>query len=45
MCEKNEDVVRVRMPGKELVDMSAKYVDVVLNKGKCSDIIECLCTK
>ncbi len=45
MCEKNEDVIRVCMQVKELVDMRDKYVDGVLNRGKCSEIIECLCTE
>ncbi len=44
MCEKNEDVIRVCMQVKELVVMKDKYVDGVLNKGECSEIIECLCT-
>ncbi len=29
MCEKNEDVIRVYMQVKELVDMRDKYIDVV----------------
>ncbi len=32
MCEKNEDVLRVCIQVKELVDRSAKYVDGVLLK-------------
>ncbi len=42
MCEKNEDVIRVCMQVKELVDMRDKYVNGVLNRGECSEIIECL---
>ncbi len=34
MCEKNEDVIRVCMQVKELVDMRDKYVDGVLNRGE-----------
>ncbi len=45
MCEKNEDVIRVCMQVKELVDMRDKYVDGILNRGECSEIIECLCTE
>ncbi len=45
MCEKNEDVIRVCKQVKELVDMRDKYVDGVLNRGECSEIIECLCTE
>ncbi len=45
MCEKNEDVIRVRMQVKELVDMRDKYIHGVLNRGECSEIIECLCTE
>ncbi len=41
MCEKNEDVIKVCMQVKELVDMRDKYV----NRGECSEIIECLCTE
>ncbi len=33
MCEKNEDVIRVCMQVKELVDMMDKYVHGVLNRG------------
>ncbi len=45
MCEKNEDVIRVCMQVKELVDMRDRYVDGVLNREECSEIIECLCTE
>ncbi len=45
MCEKNEDLIRVCMQVKELVDMRDKYVNGVLNRGECSEIIECLCTE
>ncbi len=47
MCEKNEDVIRVCMQVKGLVDMRDKYVHVdgVLNRGECSEIIEYLCTE
>ncbi len=45
MCEKNEDVIRVCMRVKELVDMRDEYVDGVLNKEECNEIIECLCTE
>ncbi len=45
MCEKNEDVIRVCMQVKELVDMMDKYVNGVLNRGECSEIIESLCTE
>ncbi len=45
MCEKNEDVTRVCMQVKELVDMRDKYVDGVLNRGEYSEITECLCTE
>ncbi len=45
MCEKNEDVIRVCMQVKEIVDTRDKYVDGVLNRGECRDIIECLCTE
>ncbi len=45
MCEKNEDVIRVCMQVKELVDMRDKYVDGVLNRAECSEIIECLSTE
>ncbi len=45
MCEKNEDVIKVCMQVKELVDMRDKYVDGVLNRGECSEIIQCLCTE
>ncbi len=45
MCEKNEDVIRVCMQIRELVDMRDKYVDGVLNRGEFSEIIECLCTE
>ncbi len=33
MCEKNEDVIRVCMQVKELVDMRDTYVHGVLNRG------------
>ncbi len=33
MCNKNEDVIRVCMQVKELVDMRDKYVDGVINRG------------
>ncbi len=33
MCETNEDVIRVYMQVKELVDMRDKYVDGILNRG------------
>ncbi len=36
MCEKNEDVTRVCMQVKELVDMRDKYIHGVLNRGECS---------
>ncbi len=42
MCKKNEDVIRVCMQVKELVDMRDKYINGVLNS---SEIIECLCTE
>ncbi len=42
MCENNEDVIRVCMQVKELVDMMDRCIDRVLNKGVCSEIIECL---
>ncbi len=42
MCEHNEDVITVYMQIKELVDMRDKYIDGELNKGECSEIIECL---
>ncbi len=42
MCEKNEDVIRVCMQVKELVDMRIKYIDGLLNRVECSEIIECL---
>ncbi len=45
MQEKNEDVIRVCMQVKELVDMRDKYIDGVLNRGGCSEIIECICTE
>ncbi len=45
MCEKNEDVIIVCMQVKELVDMRDKFVDGVLNRVECSEIIECLCTE
>ncbi len=45
MCEKNEDVIRVCMQVKDLVDMRDKCVDGVLNRGECGQIIECLCTE
>ncbi len=45
MWEKNEDVIRVCMQVKELVDIRDRYVDGVLNRGECSEIIECLCTQ
>ncbi len=45
MYEKNEDVIRVCLQVKEIVDMRDKYIDGVLNMGKYSEIIECLCTK
>ncbi len=45
MCEKNEDIIRVCMQVKEQVDMSDKYVHGVLNRGECSEIIECLYTE
>ncbi len=35
----------VHVQVKELVDMRDKYVDRVLNRGECSEIIECLCTE
>ncbi len=38
MCE-NEDVIRVCMQVKEIVDIRDKYVDGVLNRGECSEII------
>ncbi len=43
--EKNEDVIRVCMQVKELVDIKDKKVDRALNRGECSEIIECLCTE
>ncbi len=45
MCEKDEDVIRVCMQVKELVDMRDRYVDGVLNRGEWSESIECLCTE
>ncbi len=45
MCERNEAVIRVCMQVKELVDMRDKYVEGVLNRGECSEIIQCLCTE
>ncbi len=45
MCDKNEDVIRVCMQVKELVDMRDKYIDEVLSKGECSEIIQCLYTE
>ncbi len=45
MCQKNEDVIRVCMQVKELVDMTDRYIDGVLNRRECSEIIECLCTE
>ncbi len=33
------------MQVKELVDMRDKYVDGVLNRGECSEIIKCLSTE
>ncbi len=45
LCEKNEDVIRVCMQVKELVEIRDTYVDGVLNRGECSEIIECLCTE
>ncbi len=45
MCEKNEDVIRVCMPVKGIDDMRDKYVDGVLYRGECREIIECLCTE
>ncbi len=45
MCEQNGEAIRVCMQVKELVDMRDKYVDGVLNRGECSEIIECLCTE
>ncbi len=47
MCKKNEDDIRVCMQVKELpvFDMRDKYIDGVLNKGECNEIIECLCTE
>ncbi len=39
ICEKNEDVIRVCMQVKELVDMRVKYVNGVLNRG---DIVKLL---
>ncbi len=44
-CGTNEDVIRVCMQVKEPVDMRDKYVSGVLNRGECSEIIECLCTE
>ncbi len=44
MYEKNEDVIRVCMQVKELVDMRDKYIHGIVNSGECSEIIECLCT-
>ncbi len=45
MYEKNKDIIRVCIQVKEIVDTRDKYVDGVLNRGECSDIIECLCTE
>ncbi len=45
ICEKNEDVIIICMQVKELVDMMDICIDGALNKGKCSEIIECLCTE
>ncbi len=45
MCEQNEDVIRICMQAKELVDLRDRYVDGVLNRGECSEIIKCLCTE
>ncbi len=42
MCEKNENVIRVYMQVKELVDIRDRYVDGILNRGERSEIIECL---
>ncbi len=39
ICETNEDVIRVCMQVKELVDMRDRYVGEVLNRGESSDII------
>ncbi len=42
MCENNENVIRVCMQVKEPVDMRDKYIDRVLNRGECNEIIECM---
>ncbi len=39
MCEKNEDVIRVCMQVKELVDMRDKYVDGILNRGNVVQLL------
>ncbi len=45
MCEKSKDVIRVCMQVKEPGDMRDRCVDGELNRGECSEIIECLCTE
>ncbi len=45
MCENNEDVIKVCMHVKELVDMRDRCIEGVLNRGQCSESIECLCTE
>ncbi len=45
MCENNEDVIKVCMQERKLVDMRDKCVDGVLNRGKSSEIIECICVR